>query len=102
MSKKITHEQFLKLLYDKNEHYKNGEFEVLSNYTKMKSKVYLKDKYSKHAKTPERLLNGENLSSKTSLDRLQYYKNYISVNCKDFDLSNYDIISITESGKENL
>lgn len=101
MPRKITHNDFISLLYSNNEHYRNGDFDVLGTYSKMKSKIHLKDKYSEHSKTPERLLSGESLSSKTSLNKLQYYRNYISINCKDFDLNNYNIISVTDSDKDN-
>lgn len=101
MSKKITHNDFINILLDCNIHYKNGEFEVIGVYKKMKTKILLKNKYGEHLKTPERLLKGDNLSSKTAINKLVYYRNYIKLNCKNFDLSKYDIIDVNLDGKGN-
>lgn len=98
MFKEVTHKDFLERLWDNNEHYRNGEFEVLGIYEKMKAKILIKDKYSEHLKLCERLLAGENVSPKTTTDTLEYYTNYIKYNCKHFDTDKYNITSVRKVG----
>ena len=71
--KTLTKEEFLERLWDKNEHYRNGEFEVVSEV--VKSKVITLNKYGKCLSRIYDLLNGYNISIETSVDKDEYFMN---------------------------
>jgi len=72
MSKKLTHEEFLEKLKEKNEHYRNGEFEVISEYRNISEPLFLKNKYAICRLSPIRLYEGNNISIKSAMDKNVY------------------------------
>ena len=43
MGKKLTHQEFLEKLWDKNEHYRNGKFKVVSEYKNSTTPILVED-----------------------------------------------------------
>ena len=70
MPKSRTHEEFIEELLIKNEHYKNGEFQVIGEHKGGKKRILLRDVYSDHIKTTYNLLLGEKLSTATSTNNM--------------------------------
>lgn len=74
--RKKTHEQFLISLYEKNEHYRNGEFKIIGNYRGNKSRILVEDRYGKCLITPNTLLNkGSKPNINSAIDKTSYWKN---------------------------
>ena len=92
MGKKLTHEEFLEKLWERNEYYRNGEFEVFSGYIDWKIKVLVKDKYGLISLTPEALLKSNRGSITQAIDKEEYYYNTL----KDVNLNIAGQIKILE------
>lgn len=76
MSKKKTHEEFLKDLWDKNEHYRNGEFKVKGKYERSYSKILVEDKFGECMIAPSELLvKGSKPTIRSAINKTQYWKN---------------------------
>lgn len=75
MGKKLTHNEFLEVLRDKNESYQKGEFEVVGDYTKRKSRILVMDRYGTLSVIAESLLLGVKPSIQCAIDPTQYYIN---------------------------
>lgn len=93
MGKKKTHEQFLEELWEKNEHYRNGEFEVVGEYVNWSSKIKLKAKYGECNVTPTTLLCGGNASIRSAVDKISYFKNHLKDKNKLYSEGKYKILT---------
>ena len=78
MPKKLTHEEFLQKLRDRNEHYRNCKFEVISTYKNYYAPVMVKDKYGVCKVSYTQLINNNYIPSIiSSLNKTEYFKNEI-------------------------
>lgn len=73
--KKWTHKQFLNELWKRNEHYRNGEFEVIGKYKGRFKRILCGNKYGLVTPIPNTLLEGFNLGIKNALDKTSYWIN---------------------------
>lgn len=73
--KRRTHEEFLKELYDKNEHYRNGYLKILEKYKGHGKLILVEDKYGKLAARPARLLKGFKPTIVCSVNKTTYFIN---------------------------
>lgn len=69
--------EFLEKLWEKNEHYRNGEFEVVSEYVDWKVRVLIKDKYGLISLTPDSLLKSQRGSIIQAVNKNEYYPNIL-------------------------
>lgn len=97
MRKKKTHEQFLEDLKLKNKSYRDGKFEVISEYQESRIKILVRNKYGICAITPFSLLNqGSNLHIRSAINPTEYFKNMcydkFGVNGND-DLSQIEYVN---------
>lgn len=68
----MNQEEFLKKLWDKNEYYKNGEFEVVGEYVDWKVRVLIKDNYGLISLTPDSLLKSQKGSIIQAVNKEDY------------------------------
>ncbi len=73
----MNQEEFLKKLWDKNEYYKNGEFEVVGEYVDWKVRVLIKDNYGLISLTPDSLLKSQKGSIIQAVNKEDYYYNIL-------------------------
>jgi hypothetical protein len=73
----MTHEEFLKKLWDKNEHYRNGNFEVVGEYVNWRERIIIKDKYGLISLTPDSLLKSQKGSITQAVNKEEYYHNIL-------------------------
>lgn len=71
--KKLTHEQYLEKLWNNNENYRNGYFEIIGLYTGSRNKLLVKDKYGKCLVNPVNLLKGVETSIRGAIDKTSYF-----------------------------
>lgn len=71
--KKLTHKQYIEKLWDNNEYYRKGDFEVSGLYTGGRNKLLIKDKYGECLVNPNNLLKGSKPSIQTSIDKTKYF-----------------------------
>lgn len=74
---KVNQEEFLKKLWDKNEHYRNGDFEVVGRYVDWKVRILIKDKYGLITLTPESLLKSNRGGIVQAVNKEDYYYNIL-------------------------
>ena len=72
MSNRLTQEDFLIRLCSKNSYYKNGEFEVISDYKNIYEPILLKNKYGICKASPVSLYDGGNITIKSAIDKTSY------------------------------
>lgn len=72
MPKKLTHEEFLEKLWDKNEHYKNGDFTVASEYENNHNPIFLRNKYGICKVSPISLYGGCNITIMSAVNQTEY------------------------------
>jgi hypothetical protein len=72
MPKKLTHSEFLQILWNKNEHYRNGEFEVISEYKPQNKDIHLRNKYGVCKLKPPTLFKNNNISKRSAIDKTSY------------------------------
>lgn len=72
MSNRLTQENFLIKLCSKNSYYKNGEFEVISDYKNIYEPILLKNKYGICKASPVSLYDGGNITIKSAIDKTSY------------------------------
>lgn len=70
--KRLNQDEFLINLQNKNSHYINGEFEVISEYKNIYEPIFLKNKYGICSLSPVRLYEGNNISIKSAVDKNAY------------------------------
>jgi hypothetical protein len=79
----ITHQEFLIKLRENNIHYKNKEFEVISEFKKMKDHLLVEDKFGLLKNMPYDLLQGRKPTIQSALNKYEYIINkfnYIHTN----------------------
>ncbi|MGB2789587.1 MAG: hypothetical protein WBC13_09740 [Dokdonella sp.] len=72
---KKTHEQFLEDLLLKNDRYRNGEFEVLSEYECSECDMIVETKFGLCKTLPDNLLKGQKPSIRSAVDKTEFFKN---------------------------
>ena len=87
--KKKTHEEFLEELKLKNEGYRDGEFEIISDYKCTECLITVKTKFGVCLSLPSNLLNNKSPSIKTAVNKTEYFKNmcFHKFGCDNHDLS---------------
>ncbi len=70
-----THEQFLLDLYERNEQYRKGEFEIVGAYVAARFKIEVRNKYGHCLNTPNGLLAGRTPTIKAAIDKTKYFIN---------------------------
>ena len=87
----MTHEEFLKKLYERNDKYRAGDFIVKSFYTKSKNKVLLGTKYGDVLVQANHLLDGLGFTIESAVDKTDFAKNkIIDIYGDCFDLSKFN------------
>lgn len=84
--KKLTHEDFLQKLLEKNEYYRNGEFKIISEYLGGQSKLQVLDKYGAGSMDKSCLFLGYKTTIKSANNPKEYFLNLLKY-------SNYSIYS---------
>jgi len=74
---KMKQEEFLKKLLEKNEYYKNGEFEVVGEYVDRRTRIITKDKYGLISITPDSLLKSQKGGIVQATNKEEYYYNIL-------------------------
>lgn len=74
MPSKFTHEKFLELLWERNDHYRNEEFEVVGNYEHSYTPIKVKDKYGYCLVTPIHLMRNKGTSIRSAINKTDYFK----------------------------
>ena len=101
--KKLTKEEFLERLWDKNEHYRNGEFEVVSEYRSSEKSITIKNKYGECKIIAETLLfKNSNASIVIALDKTQYFKNNLLEVNKHYRNGDFKIIGEYQGSKGKI
>lgn len=72
---KKTHEQFLEDLLNKNEHYRDGEFEVIGQYITYSRKILIRNKYGTCAVASGSLLQGVKPHIMSAVNQNEYFIN---------------------------
>lgn len=72
MAIKVTHKDFLERLYERSEHYRNGEFDVVGEYKNTHTHLLVTDGELEYSVTPSHLLKGSGPNIKNCLDRDKY------------------------------
>lgn len=91
-SNKKSHEQFLKDLWNKNEHYRNGDFWVVGKYTWNRQKLLLEDKYGLSELIPSNLLRGCKPEIHAAIDKTTYFKNILFEKNKHYRDGKFEVI----------
>lgn len=94
MPKKLTHEEFLEKLLEKNEHYRNGEFEVVSKYKNYTTPILVKDAKGICKIDYASLVNRNYITSiLTAVDKTEYFKKELIENNNYYKNRDFKIIS---------
>lgn len=72
----MTHKEFIDRVYNTNEAYRNGEFQILSEYKNMNSLIRVSDKFGELELAARALVEGYNLTIKSAVDKHKYFINY--------------------------
>lgn len=94
MKKTISHKEFLLKLYEKNEDFKNGKYNVISTYKNSKTKIKISTLYGVCEFLPTDLLRGKIPSINSAVNKDRFFQklseekhgikyNYNKVNYKD-------------------
>ena len=76
MPKKLTLEEFLKKLLDTNEHYRNGEFKIISEYVNYTTPIIAEDCFGKCKMDYQGLTSRNSTTSVlTAIDKTNYFSN---------------------------
>jgi len=73
MIKKLSHNEFIEKLLERNEHYKKGKFEVIGKYINGATTILIKDKYGYLRVFPNNLLKGSTTSIMTAVFKQNYF-----------------------------
>lgn len=93
---KSKSDNFKENVYDRNEHYRNSEFIILSSFKSSVIKIILKDRWGYHRMNLNSLLKGSKPSIKSAIFPLNYLKNKLSETHIDFKYSNYRILKYND------
>lgn len=75
MKSRLTPDEFLENLKVKNKHYKEGDFNIVSNYETYNEPIVVSNKYGSCLMKPSLLLQGYNLSVRSAIDVHSYFIN---------------------------
>lgn len=75
MSRKVTHEIFLKDLISKNDGYANKEFEILSEYECIECDMIVKTRFGLCKMLPNNLISGASPTIKAAVNPTEYFIN---------------------------
>lgn len=85
MGKNLTHTEFLEKLHERNKHYKEGKFEVISKYVDSKTKILLKDSLGEYECHTTSILRGNFPNVKSLVSNLKdFIDNYLSEHNPNF------------------
>lgn len=98
MNIKLTHEEFLENLRDKNEAYRSGEFKVIGEYKSRHSYILVETKYGLVNITAANMYKGGRPRIKSAVDKTQYFIN----RCKEVHGERYDYSLVKYTGCEKL
>ena len=73
MGKRLTNEEFLEKLWEKNEHYRNGEFEVIGDFERVSDKILLSTEYGIASMRAQNILNGAKVMPESYINKEDYY-----------------------------
>lgn len=73
MGKKLTKEEFLEKLLEKNEHYRKGEFEVIGDFKRVSDKILLSTQYGIASMRAQNILGGAKVTPESYIDKEGYY-----------------------------
>ena len=73
MGKRLTNEEFLEKLWEKNEHYRNGEFEVIGDFERGSDKILLSTEYGIASMRAQNILNGAKVMPESYINKEDYY-----------------------------
>lgn len=89
MNKNLSHLEFLEKLLINNIHFRNKEFELISEYTKQSIPLLVKTKYGMCNSYSSTLLKGIIPTIQSAVDKTEYFKNkeviYIMSSMKEKD-----------------
>jgi len=99
-----THNEFIEQLYENNEGYRNGLFEVIGKFKGAKKKILLRDRYGYCAVLPGDLTRGvtQKMTIKSALFKTEYLKEYLRQNNKNFYSYEYRIVSEYKIAKQDI
>lgn len=72
MGKKLTHEEFLKKLWEKNQYYRNGDFKVVGEFVDKYTTILIENKYGYLKVHPRCLFSNGQINSYQALDKEDY------------------------------
>ena len=91
--KTLTKEEFLERLWDKNEHYRNGEFEVVSEYKNYTTPILIKDVRGICKIDYASLVNSNYTTSiSTAIDKTDYFKKELFETNKYFRNGDFEVV----------
>lgn len=94
MGKKLTHQEFLEKLWDKNEHYRNGKFKVVSEYKNSTTPILVEDIRGICKIDYASLINKNYTTSiLTAIDATEYFKKELLETNKYFRNGDFKVIS---------
>lgn len=94
--KKLTHEEFLEKLYDKNEYYRNGEISLVEIYSGMDNYVTIIDRYGVLYNIKGiNLLHNNGPSINTAVNKTEYIKSRFKI--VHGDKYNYDDVNYIDA-----
>jgi len=86
MSKKLTQQEFLNRLLEKNTEYKKEDFKVISKYKSRKERVLVQGKFGKHFVRASCLLSNKKLSLGSAINKIDYYTNKLKFLGFDYNI----------------
>lgn len=91
--RKLTHEEYLKKLEKGSSFYRNGEFELVSDYVNSRTPILVKNKYGVCSVSPNNLRKNTPPSIQTAVNKNEYCKNqFKEVHGDKYDYSKINYI----------
>lgn len=72
-----THEKFLQKIFERNEHYRAGEFKIIGNYIDSHTQILCRDKFGDTLITPMVLMRGGKPNIKSAVNPTEYWINMV-------------------------
>lgn len=92
MNKNLSHLEFLEKLLINNIHFRNKEFELISEYTKQSIPLLVKTKYGMCNSYSSTLLKGIIPTIQSAVDKTEYFKNIVKERNPQYEQGNFEII----------
>ncbi len=102
MSKKKTHDEFLKQLYLNNEWFRNGYFTLESEYISAKSGILVNTPYGLCKADIETLINGSKPHLKIAVDKHEYFLNMLLSSNASYKNGDFEVISKFKNVNEKI